>query len=234
VAAVVRDLDHVFDSDKLRSNENWVGAVTWRALLSDLRTLPVTEPWTRDWLSLLEVAESDGDFDEGIPTLPEVDAQRDLLLAIAPRVFEHLVNELRSKYRGHAEPAIRGLRARPVTQDRVWAGFVIRGADGAWLYIAIRNLFADHPRLRIDYYTFDDWRARRRLSDAHARIGKRGFQAVNNYYRFDQPVERLRGATAADPDDAIAVIKECLSNLVRASVFDLEIERLGPRRRRKS
>ena len=67
VAAIVRDLDHVVDADELRSNENWVGAVTWRTLLPDLRTLPVTDPWDRDWLSLLEVAESDGDFDEGHP-----------------------------------------------------------------------------------------------------------------------------------------------------------------------
>ena len=190
----VRDLDHVLDAHELRSNENWVGAVTWRALLPDLRALPVTEPWDRDWLSLLEVAESDGDFDQGIPTRPEVEAQRDLLGAISPLVFDHLVNELRSKYRGSADPAIRGLHARPVTQDGVWAGFVIRGAeDGAWLYIAIRNLFADHPRLRIDYYTFDDWRARRRLSDAYARIVKRGFKHVNNYYRFDTACGAAQG-----------------------------------------
>jgi hypothetical protein len=233
VAAVVRDLNQVLDADELRSNDNWVGAVTWRALLPDLRTLPVTEPWDREWLSLLEVAESDGDFDQGIPTRPEVDAQRDLLRAISPRVFEHLVHELRSKYRGSADPAIRGLQARPVTQDRVSAGFVISGADGAWLYIAIRNLFADHPRLRIDYYTFDDRRARRRLSDAHARIVKRGFKPVNNYYRFDQPVELLRGGSAANPDDAVAVISGCLSNLVRAKVFDVEIERLGRDVRRR-
>ena len=227
VAAVVRDLDHVLDADKLRSNENWVGAVTWRALLPDLRALPVREPWDRDWLSLLEVAESDGDFDQGIPTRPEVDAQRDLLGTIRPLVFEHLVHELRSNYRGNADLAIRGLRALTVTQDRVWAGFVIRGADGAWLYIAIRNLFADHPRLRIDYYTFDDWHARRRLSDAHARIVKRGLKPVKNYYRLDQPVELLRGASAASPDAAIAVISGYLSRLVRAKVFDVEIDRLG-------
>jgi hypothetical protein len=234
VAAVVRDLDHVLDADELRSNDNWVGAVTWRALLPDLRTLPLTEPWERDWLSLLEVAESDGDFDEGIPTSPEVDAQRDLLDAISPLVYDHLVNELRSKYRGSADPAVLGLRARPVTQDRVWAGFVIRGADGAWLYIAIRNLFADHPRLRIDYYTFDERRARRRLSDAHARIVKRGFKPVNNYYRFDEPVEQLRGASAGSPDDAIAVITGLLSHLARANVFDVEIESLGRERRRRN
>ncbi len=46
VAAIVRDLDHVVDADELRSNENWVGAVTWRTLLPDLRTLPVTDPGT--------------------------------------------------------------------------------------------------------------------------------------------------------------------------------------------
>lgn len=226
VAAVVRDAAQIRDTERLRVNTNWVGAVTWRSLVDDLHGLPVDVAWKDQWRALLDVVESDGDFDLGAPDLPEIDAQTKLLGAVSERLRDHLADRLRTTYGKRAEGAVDRLKAKPVTQDRVWAGFVIQAADHPLLYIAIRNLFSDQPRLRVEHYTFHDKRSLRELREAHTRIRRKGFDPVSNYFRFERPLARLRGATADRPDKAFEVIAELITTLVRSRAFDVAIDDL--------
>lgn len=39
--AIVRDLGQIPNADRLRENENWVGATTWSTMVAELRLLPV-------------------------------------------------------------------------------------------------------------------------------------------------------------------------------------------------
>lgn len=194
VAAIVREPEQLEDESRLKQNTNWVGVATWRTLLDDLRGLPVAAPWREQWTGLLDVMESDGDFDAGVPELPEVDAQVALLDAIAEPIVAHLASELATRYRARARVTMESPYPKPVGQDRVWAGFVTQAAGGPWLYIAIRNLFSDHPRLRILYYPVPGRRAQRMLRDAHARIERKGFVQMSTHYRFEKPIGRLRDA----------------------------------------
>ena len=226
VAAIVRELDQLEDERELKQSASWVGVVTWRALLDDLRALPVAEPWRNQWSGLLDVMEADGDFDAGVPALPEVDAQVALMEVAAQPVVDHLASQLEARYRSHSRIAINSLHPKPVRQDRVWAGFAIEAADGPWLYIAIRNLFADNPRLRIYYYPMPGRRAERRLREAHTRIERKGFVLMRNDYRFEKAIAGLGDARAGKPQAAIEEITARLTDLVRSSVFDAEIDEL--------
>lgn len=94
IAAVVRSFDQIDGLPALKSHASWVGAATWRALLPDLRRLPVSTEWNRDWQALLDVMEDDGDFDEKKPEPREVKAQVDLLNVLAPLLLDHFVTTL--------------------------------------------------------------------------------------------------------------------------------------------
>jgi hypothetical protein len=118
------------------------------------------------------------------------------------------------------------LRHENVRSGGQWSSFGIAAADGPWLWIGIRNLWTRTPRLWIDYYPLVDWRAQRRLADAHHRIEKANFRPRGKDYRFEEPVAELEGATAEEPAQAIEVIAGVLGKLVRARVFDVEVERL--------
>jgi hypothetical protein len=228
VATVVRDVSQVTDLAKLKGHGNWVGAATWLSLLEDLRALPVDPVWSEDWLALLEVMQSDGDFDVGIPNPPEVDAQVHLLDALADSLMDHFTASLHRMYGSRAATAISGLEHGRITQDRVWAAFTIRAQDGPWLRISVRNLWTRAPRLRVDYYTYPkrDWRARRRLREPHARIQRLGFDQRDSEFRFERPIEHLAGASQADHKVALEAIGDVLTKLVRSHVFDVEVERI--------
>jgi hypothetical protein len=227
VAAIVRDPLQVPDAPRLKVNSNWVGAATWKALLGDLRNLPVAPAWSSHWFALLDVVEADGDFDLGTPDPPEVRSQTQLLAALAQPVVDHLAETLRATYGKRATKATESLRHGPMGQGRAWSGFDVRADDGPWLYIGIRNLWSPHPRLRVDYYTYPkkDWRAARKLNDAHAKIQRKGFKPVRHYFRFEQPTELLTGATPGQPDAALHVIADLVTTLVRSRVFDVGIDR---------
>lgn len=227
VAAIVRDAKAVPD---LRDNPNWVGAASWSWLVDDLKHLPIDGRWAAEWTGLLNVLKSDGDFDTQVTTSKEAVAQAALLESLGNAVLGHFIVELRQVYGHSAQAAIDGLKQTRVYKGPVWTGIGIDGADGPWVWIAIRNLFGPAPRLSIDYYPFPDWRARRRLEDAHARIESQlGFSMRRDSYRFDQPMTELSHAT---PADALSTIGERLSALVQSRVFDLEVERLASRRAR--
>lgn len=176
--------------------------------------------------------ESDGEFDVGIPSSREVQAQVTLLESVAAPLVEHLTCELSRLYKSEADTAIAGLKVARVRQDRTWAGFAVSAQDGPWLWLAIRNLWSAAPLVRVEYYTFTDSRAKHRLRDAHARIEERaGFVKRGVTYRLDRPEPRLADA----PDEsAPAVMAEIVTTLVRSRVFDVDVERLrrdyGPRR----
>lgn len=96
------------------------------------------------------------------------------------------------------------------------------------MWLAIRNLWSPAPRLRVAYYTFPDWRAKRRLRDAHARIELEGFEPREDYFQFEQPIPALAGA----PDDEIVkIVADVITRLVDCRVFDVEVERLSRRKR---
>lgn len=229
VAAVVRDVSQISDLPRLQERDTWVGAATWLSLLEDLRQLPVESAWSSDWVALLDVVQSDGDFDVGIPKPPEIDAQAALLKALAESVVQHLANALRDCYGRKAETAALGLSHGRVSQDRVWAGFDIRAQDGPWLWIGVRNLWSTAPRLRIDYYTYpkSDWRARRRLREAHSGIERQGFVRRRDGFRFERPIEQLAGASSKKTDRALKIITDVVGTLVSHRVFDVEVERVG-------
>jgi hypothetical protein len=227
VAAIVRDAAAV---PTLRDNPNWVGAASWSWLVDDLKHLPIDSHWAAQWSALIDVLESDGDFDVKAPTSKEVVAQTALFEALGSAVLDRFCMELERTYGASAQPAISGLKQTRTYKGAMWTGLGIDGADGPWLWIAIRNLFGPAPRLSVDYYPFPDWRARRRLEAAHTKIESTlGFAVHEDFYRFDQPMTQLSNAT---PDDALSVITELLITLVASGVFALEIERLAPRRRR--
>jgi len=222
VAAIVRDASKVTVT---RDDPNWVGAVSWGELLEDLHDLPIDPGWSDDWRALLGIMESDGEFDAGIPSSREVQAQSTLLESVSLPLVKHLADELRQIYKSDADVAISGLNASRVRQDRTWAGFAVSGADGPWLWLAVRNLWSAAPLLRVEYYTFTDAWAKRTLKAAHARIQARGdFVKRPDGYRVDKPEPRLADA---DPATALDVMAEIVSFLARSRVFDVDVERLN-------
>jgi hypothetical protein len=225
VAVVVRSLDDVPGLKRLAVNPNWVGAATWQALLPSLRDLPVNPTWARDWMSLLDVMEDDGEFATSAPSAPEVEAQGDLLEVLAPKLRDRLEGALQNLY-GDVSEAL-DLRCTSIRRGgRTWTSFGLQASDGPWLWVGIRNLWTHHPRLWIDYYPLTDWRAKRRLGQAHQRIGRARFESYRDYYRFDEPVDALAGATPDQYAEALQAIWAVINKLVRCRVFDVEVERL--------
>jgi len=220
VACIVRNPSKVA---RMTGHPNWIGIVSWDSIVDDLRALPVDPRWLAEWHALLDVMKSDGDFDIEVPDSREAAAQAHLLESVAESLVEHVARELRHVYKTNAEPTASGLKASRVFQSRTWAGVGIDGPDGPWLWIAIRNLWSPAPRVSIDYYPFTDWRAKRRLTAAHARIESRlGFERRRDTFRMEKPMPHLEHAGAAELEAAVGKI---LSALVDARVFDVEIER---------
>jgi hypothetical protein len=224
VACIVRDPSHVV---RMTDHPNWVGVVSWDSVTDDLRALPVDPRWAPDWRALLDVMESDGDFDVKVPDSREGAAQAELLQKVAQPLVERLAKELRRVYKANAQAAASGLKASRVFQSRTWAGVGIDGQDGPWLWIGVRGLWSPAPRIRIDYYPFTDWHAKRRLATAHARIESRlGFERRRDTFRMERPMPRLEQAGELEVEAAVG---EILSAIVDARVFDVEIERLNRR-----
>jgi len=222
VAAIVRDASTV---ERLTSHPNWVGVASWEWLSDDLRTLPVDDLWRAQWLALLDVIDADGDFASSSPSSREVEAQAELLEAIAQPLVDHFAEALRRVYRSSADVAVSSLHSTRIHESRVWAGTGIAAADGTWVWIAIRNYWSPAPRLSIDHYAFDDWRARRRLEQAHARLERRlGFtRQRGGTFRREAPLPAL---ASASHEQAITVIAPILTALVDSRAFDVEVERV--------
>jgi hypothetical protein len=223
--AIVRKHESIPNRDRLRETENWVGAATWESLVADLRELPIDPAWLPDWHALLDVMEDDGDFAPTKPDRPETLAQVALLEALKPELQARLQGALAATYEDHVGE-IAPLKFGRVRRGQTWSSFGVTGPDGTWLWIEIRNLSTRAPRLRIDYYTFPDWRARRQLKEAHQQIQRAGFQSIYGGYRFEKPIEKLAGATADNYAVALDVIVSQLDKLVRSRVFDVEVARL--------
>lgn len=176
--------------------------------------------------------EDDGDFERERPEPPEVEAQAQLLESMKSELQTRLEGALAKKYGDLA--GISPLRFGRVRRGAAWADFGVTGPDGTWLWIGIRNLWTHAPRAWIDYYTFDDWQARRALKDAHQRIKRAGFTPRNGYFRFERPIEDLAGASPESHDAAVEVFARQLDKLVRSGAFDVEIRRLQPKLARRS
>ena len=157
VAAVARSLGQVEDLESLTDDECWVGVATWGSLLPNLRALPISKDWSRDWQSLLDVMEDDGDFDEIKPQPREVRAQVELLMRIAPQILVHFSSRLADLYGDSAESL--ALKATKVRGSRTWTSFGISAFDGPWLWFGVRNLWSRAPLIWVDYYCLQDWRA---------------------------------------------------------------------------
>jgi hypothetical protein len=173
---------------------------------------------------LLDVVEADGDFDCVAPTSPEAEAGRVLLESSATEVLAHLARELTRVYRSRASVAVQGLWSSKVWKRGGWAGFGINAQDGTWLVVALRSLWSAAPGLRIDYWPYSDWRAKRRLEAAHRRLVSRyGFEECHGYFRSERPVPDLSGASV---EVAAKTIGTVLESLIRSGVFEVAIERI--------
>lgn len=173
---------------------------------------------------MLDVVEDDGDFLEVRPRAPELDAQEELLRALTPELLARFEESMRTLYRDGVDGL--DLDHGNVTSGGPWSSFGITASDGPWLWVGIRNLWTRAPRLWIDYYPLVDWRAKRRLAGAHRRIERLKFRQRGADYRFEEPTAELEGATAENHAQALEAVGGIFGELVRARVFDLEVERL--------
>ena len=111
VAAIVRDPSKVAP---MKDNPSWVGAASWNSLVADLHSLPVDPRWRADWHGLLDIMEVDGDFDVGVPSSRQQQAQVELLESVTQALVDHLAAELTRVYKVKATAAVSGLKSSAV------------------------------------------------------------------------------------------------------------------------
>lgn len=221
VAAVVRDPEKVPTPE---DSSNWVGAASWQSLRDDLHRLPISEPAESHWKALLNVVEFDRDFEKVKPRQhPEVEAARALLDEVAPLLVGGFRAELERAYGRAAEPIAKRLAPGKVTTiNAPWAGFPIRAAASAWLWIELRDYWSRAPRLRVWLYPPEERPVRGGKARAREAIRTHGFLERGDAYVYEDSVESL---SRADRDRALEVIEAKITPLVDGGAFDADIER---------
>lgn len=224
VAAVVRDRAVVPLS--IGGHAHWVGAAEWMDVLPKMRELPLEEPEAAQWSNLLDTMALDGDLERGgRKEFPEIAATLELLGQVSGPLLEHFNKSLCACYGDEAARAVERLKlVRPRGRQGPWAGFGFSTPkDGGWAWFAVRNLWSRAPRLRVEYYPYEDWRAKRMLKEAHEQIERRhGFEHWPGLFRYERPRPDLRdGAVEA----FLRAFGEKLDQLVSSRVFDVEIRR---------
>ncbi|MGO9976139.1 MAG: hypothetical protein ACLP01_25725 [Solirubrobacteraceae bacterium] len=214
VALIARNRGSVAALDRFAGHPNWVGVASWESLLPDLRELC---PADEQWLALLAVMEADGDF---TPTrrsvhlnMPQREAQAALLKAMSEPLRYFVQEMLRARYPRFASDIC--LAVSPVYKSDPWSYVRLINSDGDRLFaVSVGYLLSRHPRVAIACAMTDP-------EEADERMRAAGYEPEGNEYVCERPDERLRGASAVTPVDALACFVEpILAAIGDAGLFD--------------
>lgn len=223
VACVVRNPGSRGLDASVTSHRNWLGEVAWKDLAFGLAKLPVPGADGPQWLDLLSVLESDGDFERKKP--PEInDEDRAFVLEVAEAVVDKLSRSTDARVRAFAQQ----VAAEPLFDRGPWARARIMDVeeprDEYWR-IRIKNCRMRTAEMGVAWMAWKPARSGQRAR--HRALQDKDFSSLYGGEQYQRIVSldfrRDRDRSKQASEAAYRLVKQ----VVDVGLLEYDMDRLG-------